>query len=265
VIKVGAGAGSYEPRDRYVAAVEPSASIRAQRPSDVAPAIDATAESLPLDDGSFDAAMAMITVHQWADPTGGLAELRRVARGPVVILSFDGAALDRLWLGDYVPELFEAERQRYPAIDDIRAALGGSSETQAVPVPIDCVDGFTEAFYARPEAFLDPEVRGSQSARGFVDRAVAERGLERLRSDLVSGRWDQRYDPLRTQPEFVGALRSIIARPNPAGSRGLGRPDALGLRGCLDSGSGLTQPGATAALFSSFVSASEVITSENIG
>ena len=100
--------------------------------------------------------MAMVTVHQWPDAERGLRELRRVSRGPVVILTFDGDALDEFWLAEYAPELIEAERQRYPAIDEIRAALGGVSAVTPVPVPIDCVDGFTEAFYARPGAVPGP-------------------------------------------------------------------------------------------------------------
>ena len=210
VLNVGAGAGSYEPTDRYVAAVEPSASMRALRPLELAPAIDATAESLPFDDASFDAAMASITVHQWASPFQGLAELRRVSRGPVVLLTFDGDALERLWLGEYVPELFEAERKRYPAIAEIREALGGVTSVHEVPIPIDCVDGFTEAFYARPERFLDPEVRRAQSAWGFVEDAVALRGLRQLEQDLASGRWDERHGALRSQREFLGALRLLV-------------------------------------------------------
>ena len=212
VLNVGAGAGSYEPQDRYVAAVEPSASMRSLRGPELAPAIDATAEQMPFDEDSFDAAMASITLHQWADPWRGLTELRRVSRGPVVVLTFDGDALDRLWLGEYVPELYEAERQRYPAIEAICTALGGVTEVQEVPIPIDCLDGFTEAFYARPEAFLDPVVRRAQSAWGFVEDAVAERGLARLRSDLDSGSWDECHGALRTQPEFLGALRLIVSR-----------------------------------------------------
>jgi hypothetical protein len=213
VLNVGAGAGSYEPLDRYVAAVEPSASMRAQRPPELAPAIDATAERLPFDDQSFDAAMAMITIHQWADTLKGMAELRRVARGPIAILTFDRDALDRLWLDDYVPELVIAERRRYPTMAEIGAALGATTEVQEIPIPIDCVDGFTEAFYARPERILDPEVRRSQSAWGFVDPAEAERGLERLRADIESGAWDERYGALRSQLEFVGALRLVVNRP----------------------------------------------------
>jgi SAM-dependent methyltransferase len=188
--------------------------MRSLRPAELAPAIDGTAERLPFDDDSFDAAMASVTVHQWADPWLGLAELRRVSRGPVVLLTFDGDELDRLWLGDYLPELFEAERSRYPAIEDLRSALGGHSEVQEVPIPIDCLDGFTEAFYARPELFLDPDLRRAQSVWGFVPEEIAERGLERLRQDIDSGRWDELYGELRIRPEFVGALRLVVGLPS---------------------------------------------------
>jgi SAM-dependent methyltransferase len=213
VVNVGAGAGSYEPGGREVTAVEPSAAMRAQRPARLSPAVDAVAEDLPFADGSFDAAMAMITVHQWPDAGRGLRELRRVSRGPVVVLTFDGDALDRFWLARYVPELIAAERRRYPAISAIRAALGGTSDVTPLPVPIDCVDGFTEAFYARPEQFLDPAVRRSQSAWGFVEPAVEERAVAALRRDLESGAWDLQYGQLRSAPEFSSSLRLITARP----------------------------------------------------
>ncbi|MEV6925346.1 class I SAM-dependent methyltransferase [Dactylosporangium sp. NPDC051485] len=213
VLNVGAGAGSYEPADRYVVAVEPSAAMRAQRPPHVVPALDGRAEELPFDDGAFDAAMATVTVHQWADTAKGLAELRRVARGPVVVLTFDGDALDRFWLAEYVPELIAAERRRYPAIDLIAAAIGTTCEVHEVPIPIDCVDGVTEAYYARPERFLDDEVRAAQSAWGFVDDAATARFAARLRADLAGGAWDERFGQLRTQPEFVGSLRLLVGTP----------------------------------------------------
>jgi SAM-dependent methyltransferase len=213
VLNVGAGAGSYEPGDRYVAAVEPSAAMRAQRPAGAVPAIDATAERLPFDDDTFDGVMATVTVHQWADVAAGLAEMRRVSRGPVVVLTFDGDALDRLWLAEYVPELIAAERRRYPAIDTIAAAVGRTARLLPVPIPIDCSDGFTEAYYARPEMFLNPRVRAAQSAWGFVEDAAIARGVERLRADLASGAWDDRHGALRTQPEFVGSLRLIVGHP----------------------------------------------------
>jgi Methyltransferase domain len=213
VLNVGAGAGSYEPDDRYVVAVEPSARMRAQRPASAVPALDGVAERLPFDDGSFDAVMAMVTVHQWSDLAKGLAEARRVARGPVVVLTFDGDALDGYWLARYAPELVAAERRRYPAIGVIAAGTGSRSEVTAVPVPIDCVDGFTEAYYARPEMFLDPRVRAAQSAWTFVADADEERGVARLAADLASGAWDAEFGALRRQPEFVGSLRLIVSHP----------------------------------------------------
>ena len=212
VVNVGAGAGSYEPEDRYVIAVEPSAAMRAQRPRQVVPAVDGTAEHLPFDDDSFDAAMATVTVHQWSDTAAGLDELRRVARGPVVVLTFDGDALDRFWLAEYAPELIAAERRRYPSMELIAAHIGTAARVHEVPVAIDCVDGFTEAYYARPERFLDPAVRRSQSAWTFVSDEAQRRTVERLRQDLESGAWDERFGHLRTQPEFFGSLRLVVGR-----------------------------------------------------
>ena len=213
VLNVGAGAGSYEPDDRHVVAVEPSAAMRAQRPPHAVPAIDACAERLPFDDRAFDASMATVTVHQWPDLARGLRELRRVTRGPVAVLTFDGDALDRFWLADYVPELVAAERKRLPAIAVIAAGLGGRVDVVPVPVAIDCVDGFTEAYYARPEAFLDDAVRRSQSAWNFVADDVEPRFVAALADDLRSGAWDDRYGDWRTWPTFQGALRLIVARP----------------------------------------------------
>lgn len=216
VLNVGAGAGSYEPADRSVVAVEPSAAMRRQRHAAAVPAIDASAEHLPFDDASFDAAMATVTVHQWSDIDQGLRELRRVARGPVIVLTFDGDALDRFWLRDYVPELTSVERARLPAIDRIVAGLGGSgriTEVIAIPIPIDCVDGFADAFYARPEAFLDEAVRRSQSAWTFLPAGIEQRFVETLADDLRSGTWDREYGEWRTRPSFEGALRLIVSRP----------------------------------------------------
>jgi hypothetical protein len=213
VINVGAGAGSYEPVDRYVVAVEPSAQMRSQRPSARVPAIDATAESLPFDDHAFDAAMATVTVHQWSDAAAGVRELRRVARGAVVILTFDGTALDRFWLADYVPDLIAAERTRYQPMGWFGDQLGGTTTLSPVPVPIDCTDGFTEAFYARPERFLDESVRRSQSAWSFVDDAVEARFVDRLASDLADGTWHRRYGHLLDQPTFEGSLRLVVNEP----------------------------------------------------
>ncbi|MEI2731016.1 MAG: class I SAM-dependent methyltransferase [Dermatophilaceae bacterium] len=213
VVNVGAGAGSYEPADRAVTAVEPSASMRAQRGAHLSPAVAATAEDLPFPDDTFDAAMAIVTVHQWTNWRRGVAEMCRVARGPVVILTFDPLEMSSWWLNDYVPELFVAEAARYPTIEQLRDALGGATRVVVVPIPLDCVDGFTEAFYGRPEAFLDPAVRAAQSAWQFADPAALTSGLSRLSHDLADGTWDAAYGHLRTQPEQVGAVRLVLGTP----------------------------------------------------
>ncbi|MEO5689098.1 MAG: class I SAM-dependent methyltransferase [Burkholderiaceae bacterium] len=213
VVNVGAGAGSYEPLDRHVLAIEPAAAMRAQRPAHLTPAIDGVAEKLPLDDQSFDAAMALLTVHQWPDLAQGLAELRRVTRGPIVILSFDPDALDRYWMADYAPEMLGVERRRFPPIATLVDGLGGSCEVHPLRIPNDCVDGFSEAFYARPEAFLDAGVRRSQSAWSFLPEDVQARFVQTLGADLASGEWDRRHGAWRTQPFFEGGLRGIVSRP----------------------------------------------------
>lgn len=214
VLNVGAGTGSYEPSDRYVLAVEPSATMRSQRPAGAAPAVDATAEHLPFDDDTFDAAMATMTIHQWTDVSRGLREMRRVARGPVVVLTLDAAALDQFWLTDYIPEVVPVERARFPTLEQVTDLLAPEStevRVDVVPVPRDCTDGFGEAFYARPEAFLQPEVRAFTSGLVLTDPAAVQRGLDRLQQDLASGAWDRRYGALRTQPERHGALGLVTA------------------------------------------------------
>lgn len=214
IVNVGAGAGSYEPVDREVTPVEPSAAMRAQRPATIAPAIDAVAEALPFADDSFDAALASFTVHQWGDLAAGLGELRRVTRGPVVVLTCDPAMLDRSWLADYAPEVIATEARRYPAIADITRHLGGRARVTSVPIPRDCTDGFSEAYYARPEALLDPGARLANSAWSFVDASVADRFVAILTADLASGAWDARYGDLRDAPTFDGSLRLIVAEPD---------------------------------------------------
>ncbi|PPK92703.1 methyltransferase family protein [Kineococcus xinjiangensis] len=214
VLNVGAGAGSYEPADRYVLAVEPSAAMRAQRPAGAAPALDATAERLLFDDNSFDAAMATMTIHQWGDVEQGLREIRRVSRGPVVILTMDTAVLQQFWLVDYFPEVIALDHARYPSIEQVRDNLArGSAEVRVdvVPMPIDCTDGFGEAFYARPEAYLRPQVRAAMSGFGLADPGAVQRGLERLEADLADGAWDHAHGRLRDQAEHHGALRLITA------------------------------------------------------
>ncbi|AKF11024.1 class I SAM-dependent methyltransferase [Sandaracinus amylolyticus] len=211
VLNVGAGAGSYEPRDREVTAVEPSASMRAQRAADLPAAIDATAESLPFDDDTFDASMATFTVHQWSDLRAGLAEMRRVTRGPVLVLSCDPSALDRFWLARYAPEVIATEARRYPAIDTLVQMLG-ACDVISVPIPLDCTDGFGEAFYGRPERLLDPDVRRAQSAWSFVEPDAIDRAVRTLAHDLEHGIWDAEHGALRTAPTFDGSLRLVVSR-----------------------------------------------------
>ncbi|HEX3516109.1 MAG TPA: class I SAM-dependent methyltransferase [Trebonia sp.] len=213
VLNVGAGAGSYEPADRQVTPVEPSASMRAQRPAGLATAVDATAEDLPFADGSFDAAMTTFSVHQWGDLRAGLREARRVTRGPVVILTCDPGRLRRFWLTDYAPEVIDTEAVRYPAVEAIAAGLGGTVAATVVSVPLDCTDGFNEAYYGRPEALLDPAARLSCSAWSFVGDAVHDRFTCDLSRDLADGTWDGRHGHLRTQPAFDGSLILVTARP----------------------------------------------------
>lgn len=213
VINVGAGAGSYEPVDRAVFAVEPSAMMRRQRPISAAPAVAGVAESLPFKDKSVDAAMSTYSVHQWPDLLRGLREMRRVVRGPIVVMAGDPTVTVNYWLAEYAPEMIDTEARRFPSVDQIVDGLGGTATVDTVPIPFDCTDGFMEAFYGRPERFLDDGVRQSQSAWSFLDDTAEARAVERLRASLESGEWDRRYGELRTAPEFLGSLRLITALP----------------------------------------------------
>ncbi|HEY1743788.1 MAG TPA: class I SAM-dependent methyltransferase [Granulicella sp.] len=210
VLNVGAGAGSYEPQDRNVTAVEPSASMREKRPAHLSRAIDATAEHLPFEDNHFDASMASFTVHQWPDLRAGLQEMRRVTRGPVLILTCDPDALDRFWLNAYSPEVISVEARRYPAISTIASTLGNHISVLSVPIPLNCVDGFSEAYYGRPERLLEPGARLANSAWSFVEPSAQKRFAETLSQDLTEGTWDKKYGYLRTQPELDGSLRLIV-------------------------------------------------------
>lgn len=212
ILNVGAGTGSYEPADRYVVAVEPSVVMRAQRITNgKIPAIIGTADALPFDDNSFDASMAMVTVHHWPDMKKGLKELRRVTKNQVLIMTFDPEALDNFWNVHYFPELIEVEKARYPTIEFITNTLGGNCDIKSIPIPLDCIDGFQEAFYGRPEAFLEKEVRLSQSAWGFLPEGLEDKLVKALADDLHSGEWDKKYGHFRMQPTFTCALRLIIA------------------------------------------------------
>ncbi|MEV7618350.1 class I SAM-dependent methyltransferase [Streptomyces sp. NPDC089799] len=213
VLNVGAGTGSYENAARTVTAVEPSQAMRDQRPDRLARAIDAVAEDLPFEDGAFDAAMTLFSVHQWSDVRTGLREMRRVTRGPVVILTCDPALVRDFWLYRYAPEVLDTEARRYPSVEELAAALGGSGSVRSVPIPLDCTDGFNEAYYGRPERLLEPEARQACSAWSFVDDSVRGRFAENLRHDLRTGAWDAEFGHLRRRPAYEGSLVLVRATP----------------------------------------------------
>ena len=218
VINVGAGSGSYEPLDRTVTPVEPSAAMRRQRPSHLPAAVDAVAERLPFPAAAFDAAMATFTVHQWQQLQAGLRELRRVTRGPLCILTCDPERLQEFWLQRYCPEVLTVEGGRYPSVAAIASALPEDDvSAQPVPIPLLCRDGFNEAYYGRPERLLEREARQACSAWSFVQRDVVERFEALLRDDLLQGRWDAEYGHLRSQAEYEGSLILIVARPKSGG------------------------------------------------
>jgi SAM-dependent methyltransferase len=209
VVNVGAGTGSYEPRDREVIAVEPSPVMIAQRPRDAAPALEGIAESLPLDDKSVDAAMGVLTIHHWMDLEAGLTEMRRVSQRRIVLLTLDADAASKTWLiADYFPEAGSMDRDVMPSRARIQASLPGAA-IEPVPVPRGCLDGFTIALWDRPEWLLDPEVRRASSIWHRMPADAAERGLERLRADLESGHWDEKYSRLHTLPELDIGLRLV--------------------------------------------------------
>jgi SAM-dependent methyltransferase len=211
VVNVGAGTGSYEPRDRrIVLAVEPSATMIAQRPADAAPVLQAAAERLPLPDAAFDAAMAVLTDHHWSDRAGGLRELRRVA-GRAVVLTYDSAMADRYWaVRDYFPGFLGL---RELTLADLVDALGGphAVRVQPVPIPADCIDGFWLAWWRRPEALLDPRVRAGISVFSRLDPDEVRDGVARLAADLQSGDWARRNAELLGRDELDLGLRLLVA------------------------------------------------------
>ncbi len=211
VVNVGAGTGNYEPLDREVIAIEPSAVMRSQRPEQAVDAIDASAEHLPLNDKSVDAAMTVLSLHHWADISAGLLEMKRVSRSRLVIYTYDPEILEKFWLFEYLPELATIERQRFPTLSSIQAVLQLDCQQHAVVVPFDCTDGFNEAFYGRPESLLIPEVRACQSAWALLAEGVEERFVAQLTSDLQSGFWEESYGYLRTLPEWSGAIVILVA------------------------------------------------------
>lgn len=206
VVNVGAGTGSYEPTDRDVQAVDPSALMISQRAPGSAPCVQASAEALPFEDGAFDAAMATLTVHHWSDWRVGLREMRRVARKRVVLLTFDAEATDFWLMRDYFPELLALDSRIMPKLTELRDVLGPFAATPVL-VPHDCVDGFLGAYWRRPEMYLDAAVRGSMSSFTRID---ANPGLQRLARDIENGVWRARYGDLLEREALDVGYRLVV-------------------------------------------------------
>lgn len=209
VIDVGSGTGSYEPPGRRVVAVEPSSTMIGQRPPDAAPVTRAVAERLPFRGRSFDAALAVLTVHHWDDPVAGLGELARVA--PLqVVLTWDPAVFARFWLvAEYIPEIGEHEAG-LATLAAVEAALR-VREVFPVAVPWDCTDGFCGAYWRRPHVYLDPAARAAISAFSVLPSPVIERAIARLGDDLDDGTWARRHAELLATEELDLGYRLVIA------------------------------------------------------
>ena len=215
VVNVGAGTGSYEPRDRHVIAIEPSDVMAAQRPRELPPALRATASRLPLRDDSVDAAMAILTIHHWDDELQeGIRELRRVATGPVVILTFLHEVSSEMWLvKDYLPEVAELDARIFPTHDALAAWLGGTVAVQTVPVHRDTPDWTLAAFWAHPERVLDRDARNATSGFARMPSETVDRVVRAVERDLRSGEWDRRHGHLRELDELDVGLRLVIGTP----------------------------------------------------
>lgn len=216
VVNVGAGAGSYEPRSRYVIAVEPSDVMAAQRPAELPPAIRATAGRLPLRDDSLDAAMAILSVHHWdQEREAGVREMRRVARGPVVILTYLPEVSNRMWLiEDYVPEVGEMDERIFPALGELSAWLGGHTRVEVLPIHRDSPDWMFGSFWAHPERVLDPEARSVTSGFARLPAEIVARAAAALEADLRSGEWDRRHGHLRRLQSLDVGLRLVVGTPD---------------------------------------------------
>jgi ubiquinone/menaquinone biosynthesis C-methylase UbiE len=210
ILNVGAGTGSYEPRDRDVIAVEPSITMIMQRAGNTTPVVQARAEALPFADGSFDAVLGVLTVHHWADQAAGIAECWRVARDRVVYLTIDTEVIKRFWLFEYLPSLWAIDRAVFPNIDHLAAS--GSAEIMPLLVPADCRDGFLGAYWKRPEAFLDPLVRECVSTFSKMASGDLDKGLARLRADIESGAWRNRHAALEDLDVLDMGYRLVIRR-----------------------------------------------------
>jgi SAM-dependent methyltransferase len=207
ILNVGAGVGSYEPVDRAVTALEISQVMIDQRPPDAAPVVRGEAELLPFDDDCFDAVMGVLTLHHWRDKAAGLREAVRVARKRVVLFSWVGYT-NRFWLFDYFPEIESIDSHIFPSVERIASVSGCAVQQIVVPIPADCSDGFMCAWWRRPEAYLDPGVRGAISTFSKLDNVTPR--LEQLQRDISSSRWQQRYADLLQRQYMDYGYRVLV-------------------------------------------------------
>ena len=209
VLNVGAGAGSYEPTDRKVVAVEPSRTMIRQRSLGTAPVVQANAARLPFRSATFNAVMAVLTIHHWQDQERGLQELKRIAQERIVILTYDPDSPGFWLMQDYFPEFIEMDRECMPTLTDLRAVLGNIA-VRPLPIPADCSDGFLGAYWRRPECYLDANLRSAIST--FAKSRNLEPGLQRLRDDLADGSWHARHGELLTQSELDIGYRIVTVQ-----------------------------------------------------
>jgi SAM-dependent methyltransferase len=218
VVNVGAGAGSYEPRDGEVIPIEPSEVMIAQRDPALPPAIQSGAYPLPLEDRSVDAAMAILTVHHWdQDQERGVRELRRVARGPAVIVTFDPEVAAQMWLiADYLPEVAELDRRTCPSPETLAGWLGGGAEIRVVSISRDTPDWSLASFWAHPERVLDASARASTSGFARMPPEIVDRVVAAVERDLHDGTWDARHGHLRELDEYDAGWRLVVDDPRDA-------------------------------------------------
>ena len=215
VLNVGAGTGSYEPAGRDVTAVEPSAEMISQRPAEAAPVVQASAEALPFEDRSFDAAMAVLTVHHWNDAEAGLGEMLRVARDRILIVAFDPEALADFWIAaDYFPQMLQLKRRSGGSSGVLKQMLPAAASSP-IPVPRDCEDHFFAALWARPELLFDEDVVRPMWVWQSISEESRQAGRERLAADLQSGAWEERYGHLRERDELDVGLRLVVSEISP--------------------------------------------------
>jgi SAM-dependent methyltransferase len=205
VLNVGAGAGSYEPTDRQITAIEPSGEMIQQRSASNATVIQGSAEDIPYCDKTFDASMAILTIHHWSNQERGVMEMRRVTRGKVVFLTYD-PSFRGFWLADYFPALVTLDEAQMPQIANYEKWLG-AVEISTVQIPHDCSDGFLAGYWRRPEAYLDERVRAAMSS--FWALGDVSEGVKKLELDLKSGAWGQRYSDLHNLEELDCGYRLV--------------------------------------------------------